>query len=332
LTTSISVSNVPANAVFGGSFTATYNYVGDGTPSVTSSTPATCTATGSVVSFVGAGTCTVTAQATTGTNYAAATGTPQSFTIGQATPTISINNIPAAAKYGGNFSPTYVYTGDGTTSVTSSTLSTCTVSAGVVNFIALGTCTLTAHSSATTNYKSANGAPQSFTIGQATPTISINNIPSNAAYGGSFTPTYTYTGNGKTSASSSTTGICIVSSKGIVNFVGVGTCSLVAHSTATMNYAAATGSTQSFSVAKATTTISIKNIPTNAKRGGSFTPAYAYTGDGTPSTTSSTPATCTVSGATVNFVASGICTLTAQATAGAKYTATTGNPQSLTIK
>ena|SRR5215510_15023031 len=89
---------------------------------------------------------------------------------------------------------------------------------------------------------------------------------------------------------------------------------------------------RSFMIAQATTTISIKNIPNAAKRGGSFTPAYAYTGDGTPSTVSSAPAVCTVSGNTVNFIASGTCTLKAQAAAGVNFAASVGSPQSFSIK
>ena len=68
------------------------------------------------------------------------------------------------------------------------------------------------------------------------------------------------------------------------------------------------------------------------KSGGSFAPAYTYTGDGVVSVTSSTPGTCTVSGGVVSFAAAGTCTLVAQATATANYTAATGSPQSVTIK
>jgi hypothetical protein len=330
--TTIGVNNIPSGAKYRGSFTPTYSYIGDGTPSVTSSTTATCTVSGGLVNFVGAGTCTLTAHATAGTNYAAATGNPQSFLIGQATPTISINNIPTNAQFGGTFAPSYAYAGDGTTSVTSSTATTCTVSGIVVNFVGLGTCTLTARATATVNSAAATGSPQSFTIAQATPTISINNIPASAVLGGSFTLTYAYVGNGNTSTTSSTPSTCTVVMKVNVKFLGAGTCTLTAHATATTDYAAATGNSQSFTIAQATTTISIKNIPTNAKKGGSFTPAYNYVGDGTPSATSSTLNICTVSGNIVSFVASGTCTLTAQATAGTNYAATTGTPQSFTIK
>jgi hypothetical protein len=211
-----------------------------------------------VVNFVGVGTCTLTAAATATTDYAASTGTPQSFSVGQATATIGINNIPSSPVYNGSFTPAYTYSGNGspTESVSSTTLSVCTVAGGVVNFVGVGTCTLTAAATATTDYLAATGSQQSFTVGQATATISVNNIPSSPVYNGSFTPAYTYSGNGSPteSVSSTTLSVCTVTG-GVANFVGVGTCTLTAAATATTDYQAATGSQQSFSVGQATATI-----------------------------------------------------------------------------
>lgn len=325
-TPTVSISNLPATATVGENFTAAYAYTGDGTTSVTSSTP-TCTVAGNVVSFVGAGLCTLTAHSTATANYAAATGSAQSFTIGQATTTVSISNIPATATVGGNFTAVYAYTGDGTTSVTSST-PTCTVAGNVVTFAGAGLCTLTAHATAGTNYAAATGTAQSFTIGQATTTVSVSNIPASAKFGGSFTATYAYTGDGTTSVTSSTPA-CTVAGN-VVTFAGVGLCTLTAHATAGTNYAAATGTAQSFTIGQATTTVSISNIPATATVGGSFTAAYAYIGDGTTSVTSST-ATCTVAGNLVTFASAGLCTVTAHATAGTNYAAATGTAQSFTI-
>src|SRR5262249_44055612 len=152
-------------------------------------------------------------------------------------------------------------------------------------------------------------------------TISINNIPSSAAYGGSFRPTYAYSGNGKTSATSSTPSICRVATNDVVSFIDVGTCTLSANASATADYRAATGGPQSFAIGRAKTTISIRNIPNNEKKGSSFTPAFNYAGDGATSVTSSTLSICTVSGTSVNLLNTGgtggeTCTLTAHATAG----------------
>jgi hypothetical protein len=189
-----------------------------------------------------------------------------------------------------------------------------------------------AHAAEGTDYLPAIGNPQSFAIAKATPTISISNIPIGAVYDDILSPVYAYTGAGKASATSDTPGTCTVGKNGRVSFVGVGTCTLVAHATATANYEAATGSPQSFTIAQAIPTITIKNLPNNPKKGGSFAPTYKYTGDGVPSVISSTPGTCTVTGGVVSYVAAGTCTLTAQATATAHYAAATGSPQAFTIK
>ena len=260
-TPTISISNLPSSATYGGSFTAAYNYSGNGSPSesVSSSTTGVCTTSGSTVSYVGVGTCTLSASSTATTDYTAATGSAQSFTVGQATPTISINNLPSSAKYGGSFTATYGYSGNGSPaeSVASSTTSVCTTSGSTVSYVGVGTCTLTASSTATTDYTAATGSAQSFTVGPATPTISINNLPSNPGYGGSFTATYSYSGNGSPSksVSSSTTNVCTASGS-TVNYVGTGTCTLSASATATTDYGAVTGSPQSFSIVTARPTIS----------------------------------------------------------------------------
>jgi sugar lactone lactonase YvrE len=90
VTTTISISNIPGTAVYGGNFTPAFAYTGDGATSATSSTTNTCTVTGGVVSFVGAGACKLTANALAGPIYSAVNGSPQMFTIAQATPNILV--------------------------------------------------------------------------------------------------------------------------------------------------------------------------------------------------------------------------------------------------
>ena len=84
---------------------------------------------------------------------------------------VAISNLPTSASYGGSFTPTVSTTGDGTTSVTSSTTSVCTVdpTSGLVSYVGAGTCTLVAHVAAGTNYASADGADQSFSVAAVAP-------------------------------------------------------------------------------------------------------------------------------------------------------------------
>ncbi|WP_263416512.1 choice-of-anchor D domain-containing protein [Terriglobus albidus] len=328
--TTISISNLPASGTYGGSFTPAFSYTGDGTKSVSSNSTGVCTVTSGVVHYVGTGTCSLTASATAGTNYNATTGTAQTFTVGQATPTISVSNLPSSGTYGGSFTPTFSYTGDGTSSVSSNSTSVCTVTSGVVHYVGTGTCSVTASATAGTNYAAVTGSAQTFSVGQATPTISISNLPASGTYGGSFTPIFSYTGDGSTSVSSNSTSVCTVSS-GMVQYVGVGTCSLTSSATAGTNYGAVTGSAQTFSVGKATPTISISNVPASGSYGGSFTPTFSYTGDGITSVSSNSTSICTVTSGVVHYVGTGACSLTASAMAGTNYNAVTGSAQTFSV-
>ena len=107
------------------------------------------------------------------------------LTIQPATATISIGNIPTSAVYGGNFTPTYLYsgsTGTPTESVVSSTTGVCTVAVGVVSFVGVGHCTLTA-SATSTDYGVSTGNPQSFTVSKAAQSITFNQPISPVTYG-----------------------------------------------------------------------------------------------------------------------------------------------------
>ena len=97
---------------------------------------------------------------------------------------------------------------------------------------------------------SASSGSAPLTVNKAAGSVTIDNIPSSATFGGSFTPTFTKVGDGTASAASLTTAICTISS-GVVSYVGAGTCDLQASVTAGTNHLAATGSTQSFTIDKA---------------------------------------------------------------------------------
>jgi len=83
------ISNLPTNGTVGSGFTATVATTSNGTTSVTSNSTTVCTASGLAVTFVGAGTCSLTAQVSASSTYAAATGTPQTVAVIAASETIS---------------------------------------------------------------------------------------------------------------------------------------------------------------------------------------------------------------------------------------------------
>lgn len=258
----ISISNIPSSATYGGNFTPLFTYTGDGAASVVSGTAGICTVTSGVVSYIGAGTCTLTAKATAGTNYAAITGTPQSFIVAQATPTISISNIPSNAIYGSSFTPSFTYSGDGAASVASGTAGICTVASGVVSYIGVGACSLTPSAAAGTNYEAVTGMPQSFSVVQATPTITWV-TPSAITYGTALSTT-------QLNATANTTGSFVyIPSEGTIPGVGTNTLQVTFTPTDATNYSSVS-KTVSLTVNAVTTT----PVPTI----GSLSPAYASAG------------------------------------------------------
>jgi hypothetical protein len=133
--------------------------------------------------------------------------------------------------------------------VGSNSLSVCSISAGVVTFNTIGTCSLAPYVNGGTDYNAASGAPQTFHVGQAAPTAPmISNIPTNAVVGETFTPTVSTNGDGVTSVTTNSPVYCTISS-GVVTFQRAGTCSLTSHVASGTNYLAADGTPQTFSVA-----------------------------------------------------------------------------------
>src|SRR5580692_2815635 len=177
--TTARATDLPAAGIYGGGFEATVSTTGDGTVSITSNSVNVCIVSGLGVSYVGVGTCSLTAHVATGTNFTAADGTAQTFSIGQAVPsTPSISDLPASGNDGASYTAVVVTTGDGAVSVTSNSSDVCTVSGLDVSYVGVGTCSLTAHVATGTDFTGADGSAQSFSVGQAVPSSpTISDLP-----------------------------------------------------------------------------------------------------------------------------------------------------------
>jgi hypothetical protein len=248
------ISNLPTTASVGQQFSATVTTNSDGTRSVVSSTPATCTVNGGLsVTFIGVGTCSLTAQVAASFDFLAATGHPRSFSVGPGVPTSpTVTNIPTAPTFGTNFVANVSTTGDGTRSVKSKTPEVCSVGGGglTVFFVGVGTCSITAKVSAGSNYLAAAGDTQHFAVNRAVPSVPvISNLPSGGTVGGSFVAAVTTTGDGSRSVTSNSTKVCTVGPDGLtVSMNAPGTCSLSPHVAAGVDYGAADGNAQAFSI------------------------------------------------------------------------------------
>jgi hypothetical protein len=303
-----------------------------------------CTVSGSTVSLVGVGTCTVRADQAGNATYQAAPQQSQSFAVGLDPQTISFTSSPPSGTVVGD--PAYVVSASATSgltvvfSVTASSAGICTVAGSSVTFDAAGTCTINADQSGNGSYAAAPRVQQSFTIGgPSAPSVqSINftsSAPSGAFVGG---PSYTVSASASSglpvsfSIDSSSAGVCSASGSSI-SFVGAGTCTIRAEQDGNASYQAASPVTQSFGVGIAGQTITFTaSPPGGAATGGPTYTVSASASSGLAVTFSSGSAgVCSVSGSTVSFLSSGTCTVLADQAGNGSYSAAPQVSQSFAV-
>ena len=282
---------------------------------------------------VGAGTCTIAANQAGTSNYTAAPQVTQSFSIGQGSQSITFGAAPTIVFPGtGAVSATGGASGNPVT-FSSQTTGVCTVAGSTVTGVSAGTCTIAANQAGTSNYTAAPQVTQSFSIGQASQSITFGAAPTIVFPGtGAVSATGGASGNPVT-FSSQTTGVCTVAGSTVTG-VSAGTCTIAANQAGTSNYTAAPQVTQSFSIGQGSQSITFGVAPTIRVASSGVVSATGGASGNPVVFTSSTPNTCAVSGsngATVTGVAVGTCTIAANQAGNANYTAAPQQTQSFTI-
>ena len=152
------------------------------TVALASTTTSVCTVSGFVITFVSAGTCSITASQPGDSTYSAATNVVRSFTIAAAalTPQVITFAQPANQQLSTG-SLTVAPTADSglTVALASTTTSVCTVSGFVITFVSAGTCSITASQPGDSTYSAATNVVRSFTIAaaQANPPVVLPAAP-----------------------------------------------------------------------------------------------------------------------------------------------------------
>jgi sugar lactone lactonase YvrE len=207
------------------------------------------TVSGNILTLTGAGSVTVEADQAGNSQYSPAPPVSQTFTVNQATQTITFTqNAPASAPYNSSF--TVAATASSGLPVTFTSGGACSqVGATFTITSGTGTCTVTASQSGDSNYLAAQPVNQSTTAQPAAPTVSLTGLPPTAP----FQSTYSVvaTSNSGVTATITATGKCSISGTTVTITSGSGKCTVTAKWAATQNYLAATAS-QSATVVKAT--------------------------------------------------------------------------------
>ena len=144
-----------------------------------STTASVCSVSGSTVTMLAAGTCSIKASQAGNANFEPATNVTKSFNIGKAPQAISFTN-PGDKT----FSPggTVALTASGGASgnpvtFASTTAAVCTVSGGTATMVSAGSCSIKASQAGTANYDAAPNVTQSFNIDKALTTVGLVSSP-----------------------------------------------------------------------------------------------------------------------------------------------------------
>ena len=297
-----------------------------------------CSLSAGVVSFTAVGTCKVDANQSGDANYNAALQAQQSITVAKGNQTITFSALANKTFDQGPITVSATASSGLAVSYISTTLSICTVgaSSGVVTFVAVGSCSITAGQAGDSNWNAATQVSQSFTISKGNQTITFTSSnPSPVTVGGAtYTPTATSPAGLTVAIALDGTSTGCSLSAGVVSFTAVGTCKLDANQGGSTNYNAATQVQQSITVNKGSQTVSFTSSnPSPVTVGGAtYIPtATASSGLAVAVTLDGTSTGCSLSAGVVSFTAVGTCKVDANQSGDANYNAALQAQQSITV-
>jgi hypothetical protein len=256
------------------------------------STAGSCTISGGVVSFTGAGSCIIDANQAGNANYNAASQVQQTVTVSKAAQTITFTSTaPAATKGGPTYTPSATGGGSGTAvtlTIDGSSSSVCSISGGVVSFTGAGSCIIDANQAGNANYNAALQLQQTVTVGKAAQTIAFTSPAPAATVGGpTYAPSATGGGSGNAvtlTIDGSSSSVCSISG-GAVSFTGAGSCIIDANQAGNANYNAASQVQQTVTVGKGAVTLALASSQNPSSFGQAVTFKVTITAGGTPTGT-----------------------------------------------
>jgi hypothetical protein len=224
-----------------------------------STTTSVCTVSGSKVSILTAGTCSLTANQAGNTTYAAAAQVTASVVINQATQTITFTALTAKIYGAALFTLSAKASSSLAITYASATTSVCTVSGSTVTLVGVGACTINANQAGNADFSAAPQVTQSFAVASEAQTITFSALAAKTYGAAPFALSAKASSGLSVVFTSATTSVCTVSGS-TVTLVGVGTCTIDANQAGNADISAAPQVTQSFAVASEAQTITFSAV------------------------------------------------------------------------
>jgi hypothetical protein len=276
----------------------------------TSNTLPVCLVSGSTVTIVSVGTCSITASQAGNASFGVATPVTQTFAVGLGAQTITFAQPADIALTAGPVTLAATATSNLTVSYTGNTAAVCIVAGSSVTLVSPGTCSITANQSGNGTFAAATAVTKAFSVLKGAQTISLTQPADTALNAGPVSLTATATSGLAVSFASNTAAVCTASGSS-VTLASVGLCSITAMQPGDINYNAATAVTKTFNVTANSNVITFPQPANTALTAGPVALTATATSNLAVSYTSNTTAVCTVSGFSVTLVSAGTCSITA---------------------
>ncbi|MFO0363291.1 MAG: M12 family metallopeptidase [Acidobacteriota bacterium] len=293
-------------------------------------TAAVCSVSGTMVTPLGTGQCSVRASQGGGGAFTAAPEVVRSFAIVPSEQTITFASVGGQTLV----NPVVLLTATASSglpvSLQSLTPGQCSVAGATVTLAALGECRIQASQSGNAAFAPAAAVTESFLIGLASQTLTMGAI-GNQVFGGAGVAVATTSSSGLAVVlTAGPAGICAMSG-GVVQLLGAGSCTVVGNQPGNGVYAAAPELVRTFTIAAAAQTISFPAAGPFSLSVGSIRVMASASSGLAVTLGSDTPLVCTVAGADVSFLRAGNCQLRATQPGNANFTAAAAVTQVVVI-
>ena len=295
-----------------------------------SQTPAVCTVSGSSVTLVSVGQCTIQATQPGNVNYIAATPVNQSFQVIQGSQVITFNSLPNLPFGAAPFMVSATVSSGLAVSFSATTPSVCTVTATTVTLVSIGQCTIQATQNGNADWLPATPVNQSFQITQGSQSITFNSLPNQVFGAPPFAVNATASSGLTVSFASNTSVVCAVSGS-TVTVLAAGQCTIQASQNGNSNWLPATPVSQSFQVAQASQTITFGPLSNQVFGTPPFSVGATATSGLPVNFNSQTPGDCSVSAGLVTLLGLGRCTIRATQSGNANWLPATPVNQSFQV-
>jgi hypothetical protein len=343
-TASTSFAESPSNettlATSGGSSGGAVTYIVS-----PSANTASCSVSGSTLTYTSTGSCSLTATMAAGGNYNAVSSSPTIFSVNLANSSTTLAASPTSSNYGSSVTLTATVTTGATGSVNfesgGATIGTCgavAVVSGSAQCVTAalpgGTESLRAFFSGDGNFLSSSSSTHTFVVSPvAQPTLSVTSVVGTIGHDLTLATSGGAGGGAVTYVVANGTATCTQPTPGVVHAAGAGTCLVTATKASDLDYSVASSTSTTVTFSQDQSVQFTTSAPTHATTGSTYTPVATSSAALTVaiSVDGSSTSVCSVSASVVTFLTTGTCVLDANQAGSGNVLAATQVQQSVTV-